>query len=395
MSFSSTGIIFFSADDWSENYQTRHHIANKLSDNHQIIWINRPKYFYELTLRDILKNLFKRRIKKIKDNLWIIDTKLPIDYSKHYNVKGIIPRLFKIYSYFFKLILGYRINYFLNSLKLEYKILYLWRPEFYWTRDFINFDLSCYHIDDDYAFNSEKDEEISTIEETLIKNSNIVFIHSKTLFQKKGFYNSNTHIIPNGVDIDLFSNFHIPKNINSQEINRIPFPRIGYVGNIKKHLDLNIVYQIAKSKKEWNFIFIGDLRRNHSEITEVWNKLLSLKNFFYLGKKNSQDLPYYINEMDVCIMPYKLNAYTKYIYPLKMHEYFACGKNVVSSHLENVLEFKNNIYLANSISSWIKQLEIGMNTNNSETLKSIAQNNTWSSRANKINELIFDELLKK
>src|SRR5207247_601413 len=83
-------------------------------------------------------------------------------------------------------------------------VLYLWRPQFAPALSSVPFDLSCYHIDDEYSF-SPVDLPIPPVEAQLIRNVDHVFIHSPALLEKKGGINSHTSFTPNGVDFGLYS----------------------------------------------------------------------------------------------------------------------------------------------------------------------------------------------
>ena len=96
--------------------------------------------------------------------------------------------------------------------------------------------------------------------------------------------------------------------------------------------------------------WLAQSRKNHLDIENDIKLLKSRPNVHFLGGKASNDLPKYLNNFDVCLMPYLITNYTKYIYPMKLHEYFACGKPVVSTQLENIIEFKDYLFFANGVS---------------------------------------------
>ena len=57
-------------------------------------------------------------------------------------------------------------------------ILYLWRPEYNWALDLIDYDLSCYHIDDEYTF-SEVEKPMDEQEARTISRVDQVFVVSQ------------------------------------------------------------------------------------------------------------------------------------------------------------------------------------------------------------------------
>ena len=86
-------------------------------------------------------------------------------------------------------------------------------------------------------------------------------------------------------------------------------------------------------------------------------------------------------------MPYVKSEYTKFIYPMKMHEYFACGKPVVSTYLDNLQEFENYLYFADGVNDWVRKIEMQLllqSENRILELKNFATTNSWQNRVSKI-----------
>lgn len=64
-------------------------------------------------------------------------------------------------------------------------VLYIWRPELGQALSRLPFDLSCYHIDDEYSFSSVE-VPVSEEEACLLAAVNQVFVNSPGLLEKKG-----------------------------------------------------------------------------------------------------------------------------------------------------------------------------------------------------------------
>lgn len=385
------GILAFVPDEWESKYQTRHYIVDGLSKYYKILWLMPPSYLMDYIDEPKKKINKNTGLRNIKNNLWSYGTKMPIDYKKNYNKKSIFSKIFKYYRKLWCYLYVVKIRRIITKLKFDKVVIYIWRPEYYWVIEKINAALVCYHIDDEYSFNPDKDAEMSFEELYLLKRSDIVFIHSNTLMKKKGGINKNTFSVPNGVDYKYYrsvidNGYDIP-----YDIDKIPHPRIGYMGYIKKHLDLNLVFEIAERNEKWSIVFIGPIREEHSEIEVIIKKLMGLRNVYFLGGKEVAELPKYINELDVCIMPYKITNYTKYIYPLKMHEYFSCGKPVVSTKIDNIIEFSEIINIAEGTDQWVETIKNILNNDDMDKRKmaiDIAMNNSWDDRVDKIKRLI-------
>ncbi len=229
-------------------------------------------------------------------------------------------------------------------------VLYLWRPEYGWAEESVPHDLSCYHVDDEYSF-EETESPVSGEESALLKRVDQVFIHSPALMEKKGHYNPNTAFVPNGVDCDAF---RAPAP-EPEDMSAIPHPRLGYLGRIKKFLDLPLLLHLARQHPDWSLVMIGN-QLAHGEIEAPIRALSELPNVYFLGPKPTLEVHRYPQHFDVCLMPYRVNAYTNCIYPMKLHEYLASGRPTVGARIRSLLEFENIVPLPDTPEAWSKAI---------------------------------------
>jgi glycosyltransferase involved in cell wall biosynthesis len=247
-------------------------------------------------------------------------------------------------------------------------ILYLWNPRFGPAIDGRRWDLTCYHIDDEYSF-STVDVPNSSEEVDVLTRVEQVFIHSEMLLEKKGRINPHSMLIPNGVNYSWFaSSCPVPADLAN-----IPHPRIGYTGFVKKQLDWDLLRSLSARHLDWSFVFVGQVSP-HPEIASALQEMAARKNVFFLGPKPASVAATYPQHFDVCIMPYILNDYTKYIYPLKLHEYLAGGQPIVSTPLPAVRPFSNVLRLAKTGQEWSDAISTSLSAeSNRESLKDTRQ----------------------
>jgi glycosyltransferase involved in cell wall biosynthesis len=287
-----------------------------------------------------------------------------------------------------------KIKSLLAELGIKRIVLYLWRPRFGSYLGRLNAEVTCYQIHDEYTF-SDIDLPTPKPEIRVLKTADIVFIASKTLLEKKGKLNPETYYLPPGVDFNHFRAVTQAPNAAPPEFESIPKPRIGYVGNIKRQLDLRLLHKIAQKRKDWSIVLVGPINTRHRSIKEDYDLLCNDNNVFFLGPKNPKDLPLYIKEMDVCLMNYRKTGYTKYIYPLKLHEYFACGKPVVATCLENLKEFGEQLYFAEGLDDWIGKIQSALEESDPEMQCrriAVAKENDWENRVDTIKSIIQTRL---
>jgi glycosyltransferase involved in cell wall biosynthesis len=255
-------------------------------------------------------------------------------------------------------------------------VLYLWRPEFASALDLIDYDLSCYHIDDEYSF-SDIEQPLDPLEAKVISRVDQVFIHSPALLEKKGKLNPQTLFVPNGVDYRAYSTSH-PE---PEDLARVPHPRIGYVGRLKEQLDWSLLVNLAERHRQWSFVMVGP-HQNFNRQLSLLQKFSDLPNVYFLGAKPVGALPAYSRHLDVCMLCYALTDYTKFIYPLKLHEYLATGRPVVGSPIRSLQEFSHVVKLAQTTEEWSIALTEALSVSacsapQVEARQSVARRHDW------------------
>ena len=374
------GILTFVPDLWEHYWMARHHIMYGLSRYYKVLWVAPPLH-WRVAIQGRAGG-----VKRISPSFWIYypERYLPFSYRSGF------------FDMFLDKLRMLRIKSLLHAMNINQLILYIWRPNFAHYIGRFNEELVCYHIDDEYTF-SDTELSINSKESELIKRSDIVFIHSKTLLEKKGHINPETHYIPNGVDFERYHQIAGDNKCYASEFSHIPKPRIGYIGYIKKQIDIRLLLEISRKRKDWSIVIVGPINLFHKEIQEDIKALQSENNVYFLGAKKPDDLPKYIKEIDVCLMNYNKTAYTDYIYPMKLHEYLSCGKPVVATCLKNLREFRDLLYFAEGVEDWIDKIQQALKDSSYDKKLqriSVAKENSWETRVTKIS-LIFQDRLSR
>jgi glycosyltransferase involved in cell wall biosynthesis len=377
------GIVAMVPEVWSEVKMSRHHLLEGLSKDYKVLWVAPPVY-----LQDLVQSGFRtvqngRELIKRSDRFWVFGMILPAGYRMNWKKKGLAGALVKAYEKIWQKAFVWKLKGILKSMGLDECILYIWRPEYGWMIGRLGESCLVYHMVDEYSFDPEKDHPIQPDEQKLIEDSDLVVIHSQSLFEKKGHINANTHILPNGVDFERYRAAVEQMDSEPPELTLLSRPKIGYMGFIKRHLDLRLVIELATARPKWSFIMVGPVRENHAEIREAVQCLRNMPNVHFTGSVDAAELPRYVKSFDVAIMPYKNTFYTKYIYPLKLHEYLSVGLPVVSTPLRNLIEFKDLVSFAESRDQWIATIEQCIRENDAAKAAdrvAVASRNSWRGR---------------
>jgi glycosyltransferase involved in cell wall biosynthesis len=178
----------------------------------------------------------------------------------------------------------------------------------------------------------------------------------------------------------------------------VPRPRIGYVGVIKKQLDLALLVRLAQARPQYSFVLVGPVLNVSGKEQDI-NALKALPNVYLLGVKPAETLPAYIQHLDVCLMCYAVNQYTKYIYPLKLHEYMASGRPVVSSPIDAVLAYEGLVALAYTDADWLRAIDESLGTAARKqdlvtARQSRARAHDWDTLVDRVAALVHEALMR-
>lgn len=338
--FPEVGIIAMVPGYWGRPWMPREHVLTRLAKYFHVAWVDEAHGWRE-RLNQIKDDTDKLNAHKAMPPNFLVC--LPVWYQPHFY------RLHSLALLSARLRLR-RVQKLLRERGCRRFILYLWRPKYAGALNLIDYDVSCYHIDDEYSF-SNKDLPVSYAEKRLIERVDQVIIHSPALMQKKGRLNANTIYIPNGVDYRAYST---PQS-EPVDMAAIPYPRIGYIGIIKKQLDFQLLLTLAERHPQWSFVFVGP-KKPLGDVEPIAEQLAGLPNVYMIGGKTVDELPAYAQHLDVLMMCYKMDNYTKYIYPMKLHEYLASGRPTVGTPISSLLEFKNVVELASTADEWSQAL---------------------------------------
>jgi glycosyltransferase involved in cell wall biosynthesis len=214
----------------------------------------------------------------------------------------------------------------------------------------------------DFAQLVTKPRELLKSEAKLIEMADLVLAQGQQLADHWGQAADRVHIMPYGVDLTLFSQRSNPGaspiagNGNKGRLPPLDFPSpiVGYVGGLQRHVDIELLEQMARLRPSWSWVYVGPL-------DTPTGKLKQFKNVHLLGHRPHRDLPGYIEQFDACIVPYLNSAYTNTVVPTKINEYLAMGKPVIATPIPCVCEFNtehNVISIANTSSeNFIQAIE--------------------------------------
>ena len=236
-------------------------------------------------------------------------------------------------------------------------------------------------------FSAKRLKFVAELEERMIRGCDLVFTVSQELTRRARRWNPNSHFLASGASLELFKQQRggdVP-----EDIKHIPQPIIGYVGGIKERVDIELLLQISERFPKASLVFIGSILEDRIALRDL-KGLRRRNNVYFLGPKEYRELPAYITAFKVGIIPYiperiKLNE------PTKHYDYLAAGKPVVSTAIEELLRFKDYIYIAHSHDEFLELLAQALKEKDPQKVKNrltFMESNSWSVRADEILEAV-------
>jgi UDP-galactopyranose mutase len=167
-------------------------------------------------------------------------------------------------------------------------------------------------------------------EAQLMSWADVVFTGGHSLYEAKRHRHPNIHPFPSSIDHRHFAKACLAQG-EPPDQRPIPHPRIGFFGVVDERFDIGLLDGLARKRPDWHFVIIGPVVKIDPAI------LPRHPNIHYLGRKDYQELPQYLNGWDVAMLPFARNESTRYISPTKTPEYLCAGRAVVSTAITDVV----------------------------------------------------------
>ncbi|MBU1699493.1 MAG: glycosyltransferase [Candidatus Eisenbacteria bacterium] len=255
--------------------------------------------------------------------------------------------------------------------------------------------LVIYHCVDAYGENPGVNRgAINALEEKLLLHCDLLFTTSRPLFAEKIPQKGRSFFLQNVADISHFENPGMPP----KELSSLEGPILGYVGNLADYkLDLELLLQMAGERPDWNICLVGP--HGAGDPGTDLGQLEEQPNIHLMGSKDYSVIPSYIAGFDVCLIPFRLNSSTRSSFPLKFFEYMAAGKEIVTTPLEALKEYRSRpdlCHFAENAVEFIRAVEVALARSQVEELvearRMEARKNSWELRIKEIHEIILQAL---
>ena len=360
-------------------------MAYVIARHNRVIYVNRPlDRVTAWRLPDDVKTKTRKQsiergekvLEEVEKNLWVFNPTVMLESINWLN-HGFIYRYLNKRNNRKQ---AAAIEKALQNLSFKNPVLFIDNDFFngLYLQDFLNVSCTVYYLRDFLLAQPYFSKHGVFSEPELIKKADLVVANSLYLTSYARQYNNNCFYIGQGCG-DLF--FKPVKTGAPADIQQIKPPIIGYCGFLTSaRLDIKLLGDIAKARPEWSLVLVGP------EDDDFKNSdLHTLKNIFFMGRKNEPELPAYVSRFNVCLNPQLINQLTIGNYPRKVDEYLAMGKPVVATATETMEAFAHCTYLCNGSEAYISAIEKALAEDDAEKQKmrrDVAESHSWENSIN-------------
>ena len=383
-------VVCISTIDWDFIWQGHQEIMSTMArQGHRVLFIENTGV-RRAQLRDLprlkrrLLNWRKgiRGIRKVMDNLYVYaPLVLPFPYSR-------------VARFLNRAIMFWTLRSWARMMRFDNPIIWTWLPTPLALEliRVLNGQLVIYYCCDDFQASSTGSWRVRETEDTLIREADLVFAHSKAIFDRCSRLTDQVHVFQYGFNREVFSG---ASEAPPADLASIPRPILGYVGGVHQHVDQELLERVALAHPDKSLVLVGPLQ---VDVT----RLKRLPNVHFLGQKPYEQLPPYIRHFDLGVIPYALNDYTRSVYPNKLNEYLIMGKPVVCTRLPEVEYFNRHhqhiVTLADDREEFARRVGeelVGDNAVHREQRIRQVEENAWDRKIEAMQALIREKLDEK
>jgi len=225
-------------------------------------------------------------------------------------------------------------------------------------------------------------------EEKLIAEAGLVLTTSGELHAAAARLTTRVEMLPCGVRCAEFEDAKAADAEPPSLFARLAGVVIGFVGSLRKEIDLALLAAAAELAPDLNFVFVGPVMANV-------RALAARPNVRLVGAVPHAEVARYMARFDVGVLPYVLNPYTAAIMPAKLKEYLAAGLPIVATPLPEIRRFADEhpevVTFANDAPGFVDALRSAAAKNHPAAemrRMRIARRYDWSAQMALMNELI-------
>jgi glycosyltransferase involved in cell wall biosynthesis len=383
---------------WNSLWRDSQNIMSRIAQQNRVLYLEPGRDPDKPALAEMWRNLpnfVNPRTQILHKNLIIIQTPSTLPVMRRHLPRPMLQITTPCIAWINTQILIKHIRRIMKSYNVQAPILWLYSPYDINLVGKFNEKISCYYNYDehsDFLPNRHVQNLLHKFDNQLTSLVNVVFATSRSQYQRRLVFNTNTYFIPNGVDFDLFNRALMNGQPLPIDIAALKRPIIGFAGYLGYYIDTELLLRVAKTFPECSLALVGP---DELPETAVREQLRAQPNVFLLGRKNLEQLPDYLKGFDVALIPYLLEGHVLSAYPMKLQEYLAAGRAVVAVNLQELKPYRHVVRIAETHDEFIELIREALHEHDPEAIAArvaVARDNTWDQRVDEIYHILRHHL---
>ncbi len=388
-------LVYFGVEAWDGLMRPRQQLMSVFAQRNKVLFVEGRRHLRP-TLAGFqggnlsLADLGRPALRQVSENLFVFRYPLWAPISGRFPLKQ-----------FTKSIRQRALNKVLHRLDISQPIVWFLRPDMIdLIEEIPSACLFLYHCEDEYTsyhtLTPDDRRRVAELEKQMMTRVDAVIVVSKKLYETKKSFNTQTWLVPNGVNYQAYADALgdpcLPANL--QIISR---PRLGYSGYISDKLHLAMLKEMTQQHPDWSLVFLGEVAIS-PKAAEAWQALLALPNVHQVGPVEWSQVPHYVKGFDVGLLPYVPDQHAENISPMKLFDYLAAGLPIASVDIPAAREFNQYIHLANGAQDFTQAVHAALADTTPERRQdriNTATHHSWQARAEQLSVLIETRLAAK
>ena len=368
----SHDIFILSIINWDFRTQRPQHLARHLAQDRRVFYIEVDMHASDL------------RIRRIEENLYVVNLPVPDRRAVQPYSGGFDGRHARAW-------LDIMRNFCEGVQATAFKTLIVEHPHWWPLARHLSPDFRIiFDCMDDISGFSNTTPRLLQIEEDMLQNCDQLIVSSQHLYDKYRKF-SVPVLIRNGGDVAHFQ-IQDKERPLPEFLRKVGFTghseriRAGYVGAIAEWFDADLVARVAQDNPDIEFHLCGAVT------AAAPGKLAAFDNVFMYGEIPYQEVPAFLERMDVLLIPFLLLPIIKACDPVKFYEYSAMGKPTVTTRLPELQRAQDLAFFADNAEEFAQQIRLARDKGRDPAFKrallDYVERNTWADRAKQLSYTI-------
>ncbi len=383
---------------WHSLWRDSQHVMSRIAKQNRVLYFEpgrNPDRRHSAEMWRNLPNFVRLRTESVNQNLITIGSPSTLPIMRHHLPRSVLqvttPWVVRINAS----ILTRHVRRVMKAYDVRAPILWLYSPYQVSLAGKFNEKIVCYYNYDEFpefVQNKRVKTMLREFDNQLSSRADVVFATSRSQWKRRHDVNPNTYFSPNGVDFDLFNRALTSSRPLPSDIGALRRPIIGFAGWLGYQIDTGLLLRLSEAFPECSLVLVGP-----DELPDAAARaqLKARPNVFFLGRKELEQLPDYLQAFDVALIPYVLEGHVLSIYPMKLHEYLAAGRAVVSINLPELQPYSHVVRTAVTHDEFVHQTRLALQDHTPEAIAArvaVARENTWDHRVEEIHRVLHQHL---